>query len=477
MRRTSRPGCQSSMTRWSAGSPTRVCTTSRTSTRNRWASSGWPPPPANRSFSAGSSTSTARPASLASPGQVVGSSGGSREALCSARRGSRRRSRALRDPSIMPSHSSPSAKVASIPLIRGDPSRRRVASSLCLWASKAALARPANWGAAASISFQLAMTSQSTDPEREPGQLRRGRRRCGNSVSGNIEPMTEGRTAPGGPTVQRMLVGTQLRRLRIDAGLSREQAGEAIRASEWKIHRLENGQVGFKDRDIIDLLRLYGVTDPTEVAEFVALAREANSPGWWQHYGDVLPPWFRTYVDLESVATLIRTYEGQFIPGLLQTDDYMRAVVQGAHLDESSEEVGRRVRLRMARQTLLTREQPPRLWAVVDEAALRRPVGGPEVMRAQLERLLEAAKLPNVTLQILPFAAGAHAAMVGSFSILRFGDQELPDVVYLEHLTSALYLNKPEEVDQYLHVMEGICVRAAPPERTVELLERTLDEL
>jgi transcriptional regulator with XRE-family HTH domain len=148
--------------------------------------------------------------------------------------------------------------------------------------------------------------------------------------------MTEGRTAPGGPTVQRMLVGTQLRRLRIDAGLSREQAGEAIRASEWKIHRLENGQVGFKERDIIDLLRLYGVADPTEVAEFLALAREANSPGWWQHYGDVLPPWFRTYVDLESVATLIRTYEGQFIPGLLQTDDYMRAVVQGAHLDESS---------------------------------------------------------------------------------------------------------------------------------------------
>jgi transcriptional regulator with XRE-family HTH domain len=289
--------------------------------------------------------------------------------------------------------------------------------------------------------------------------------------------MTEGRTAPGGPTVQRMLVGTQLRRLRTEAGLSREQAGEAIRASEWKIHRLENGQVGFKERDIIDLLRLYGVTDPTEVAEFVALAREANSPGWWQHYGDVLPPWFRTYVDLESVATLIRTYEGQFIPGLLQTDDYMRAVVQGAHLDESAEEVGRRVRLRMARQIVLTREQPPRLWAVVDEAALRRPVGGPEVMRGQLERLIEATKLPNVTLQVLPFEAGAHPAMVGSFSVLRFPDQELPDLVYLEHLTSALYLNKPEEVDQYLHVMESICVRAAAPDQTVELLDGILDEL
>jgi transcriptional regulator with XRE-family HTH domain len=289
--------------------------------------------------------------------------------------------------------------------------------------------------------------------------------------------MTEGRAVPGGPTVQRMLVGAQLRRLRTDMGLTREEAGEAIRASEWKIHRLENGQVGFKERDIIDLLRLYEVTDPTEIAEFVALAREANSPGWWQHYGDVLPSWFRTYVDLESAATLIRTYEGQFIPGLLQTDDYMRAVVRGAHLDESSEEQGRRVRLRMARQILLTREQPPRLWAVIDEAALRRPVGGPEVMRGQLERLIEATKLPNVTLQVLPFQAGAHPAMVGSFSVLRFPDQELPDLVYLEHLTSALYLNKPEEVDQYLHIMESICVRAAAPDQTVELLDKILDEL
>jgi transcriptional regulator with XRE-family HTH domain len=281
----------------------------------------------------------------------------------------------------------------------------------------------------------------------------------------------------GGPTVQRMLVGARLRRLRTEMGLTREEAAEAIRASEWKIHRLENGQVGFKDRDIVDLLRLYQVTDPEEVAEFVTLAREANTPGWWRHYGDLLPSWFRTYVDLEAAATLIRTYEGQYVPGLLQTDDYMRAVVRGAHLEDNNEEVGRRVRLRLARQTLLTREQPPRLWAVVDEAALRRPVGGREVMHGQLERLLEASELPNVTLQILPFAAGAHPAMVGSFSILRFGDQELPDVVYLEHLTSASYLSKTEEVDRYLHVMESICVRAAPPDRTAELLGKILDEL
>jgi Domain of unknown function (DUF5753)/Helix-turn-helix domain len=290
--------------------------------------------------------------------------------------------------------------------------------------------------------------------------------------------MPDNRTPPGGgPTVQRMLVGARLRRLRTEAGLTREAAGAAIRASEWKIHRLENGQVGFKERDIIDLLGLYQVSDPTEVAEFVALAREANTPGWWQHYGDVLPPWFRTYVDLESVASLIRTYEGQFVPGLLQTDAYMRAVVRGAHLEETAEEVGRRVRLRMARQVLLTREGAPRLWAVLDEAALRRPVGGREVMVGQVERLLEAAKLPNVTLQVLPFATGAHPGMVGSFSVLRFPEEELPDLVYLEHLTSALYLNKPEEVDHYLHVMESLCVRAAPPEQTAELLDQTLRKL
>jgi len=290
--------------------------------------------------------------------------------------------------------------------------------------------------------------------------------------------MTESRSqAGGGPTVQRMLVGARLRRLRTELGLTREEAAQAIRASEWKIHRLENGQVGFKDRDIIDLLARYQVTDPAEVADFLTLTREANTPGWWQHYGDVLPSWFRTYVDLEQAATLIRTYEGQFVPGLLQTDDYMRAVVRGAHLEETGDEVGRRVRLRMARQILLTREGPPRLWAVVDEAALRRPVGGKEVMRGQLERLIEATKLPNVTLQILPFASGAHPAMVGSFSVLRFPDEELPDIVYLEHLTSALYLNKPDEVDQYLHVMESICVRAAAPDQTVELLDQILAEL
>jgi transcriptional regulator with XRE-family HTH domain len=272
-----------------------------------------------------------------------------------------------------------------------------------------------------------------------------------------------------------MLVGAQLRRLRTDKGISREQAGEAIRASEWKIHRLENGQVSFKERDIVDLLRLYGITDPGEVAALVTMAREANEPGWWQHYSDVLPQWFRAYVDLESATTLIRTYEGQLVPGLLQTEDYVRAVIGGA-LEESPEEAERRVALRVARQTLLTRPGAPGLWAVVDEAALRRPVGGPKVMRAQLEWLIDATKLPNVTLQILPFGAGAHPAMVGAFSILRFPDQELPDIVYLEHLTNALYLDKREDVERYLHVMENICVHGKPPDDTAEVLGQIAKE-
>jgi DNA-binding XRE family transcriptional regulator len=280
---------------------------------------------------------------------------------------------------------------------------------------------------------------------------------------------------PGtGPTVRRMLIGARLRRLRIDQGLTREAAAQAIRASEWKIHRLENGQVGFKDRDVIDLLAFYGVRDPEETAAIVTMAREANAPGWWHSYGDVLPPWFRAYVDLEAAATLIRTYEGQLVPGLLQTEDYAHALMRGALLEASPEETERRIALRMKRQEVLTRPDGPRLWAVVDEAALRRRVGSPKVMRAQVEQLIEASSLPNVILQVLPFGAGAHPAMAGAFSLLRFAAEELPDVVYVEHLSSALYLDRRDDVEQYLHVMEDICVRAEPPNRTVKQLSEIL---
>jgi Domain of unknown function (DUF5753)/Helix-turn-helix domain len=281
----------------------------------------------------------------------------------------------------------------------------------------------------------------------------------------------------GGPTVRRMLLGAQLRRLRTRAGLTREQAGEAIRASAWKIHRLENGQVSFRDRDVADLVARYGITDPVEVADFVTMAREANQPGWWTPYSDLLPQWFRAYVDLEAVAAQIRTYEGLFVPGLLQTEDYLRAVVRSTLRDRRPEEIERRVELRLGRQQLLARDQGPQLWAVVDEAALRRPVGGVKVLRAQIERLIEVTTLPNVSLQVVPFGAGAHAAMVGAFSVLRFAEQDLPDVVYLEHATNAQYLDKPEDVEEYAHIMSSVAVRAAAPDQTTQLLSDLLAQV
>jgi hypothetical protein len=278
-----------------------------------------------------------------------------------------------------------------------------------------------------------------------------------------------------GPTVRRMLLGAQLRRLRTEAGVSRQDAGEAIRASEWKIHRLENGQVGFKERDIIDLLRRYGVTDHDELDAFLALAQEANQPSWWNSYSDLLPQWFRAYIDLESAATLIRTYEGQLVPGLLQTEAYMRALMRDT-LHEPPEDTERRIALRLRRQQLLTQPGGPRLWAIVDEAALRRSVGGHEVMRAQVTRLLEAIELPSVILQVLPLAIGAHPGMVTGFTILRFPDEELPDVVYLEQLDGAAYLDRRESVDHYYHVMEVISGHSAAPEKTAEILDKILSE-
>jgi transcriptional regulator with XRE-family HTH domain len=280
----------------------------------------------------------------------------------------------------------------------------------------------------------------------------------------------------GGPTVGRMMIGSTLRRMRTEKGITRDEAANAIRATAWKIHRLENGQVGFKDRDLVDLLRLYGITDQQEIDSLLERAREANSPGWWFHYGDVVPPWLRTYMDLESAASLIRTYQGQLVPGLLQTADYARATIAGMLLPRSPEEVERRVTLKLARQQILKRPDGPRLWAVVEEAALRRPVGGEEVMREQLERLIDAARLPSVVLQVLPVSVGAHPAMAGAFSILRFADLELPDIVYVEHLTNAQYLDKRDDVNPYLHVMDNISMRAAPPPKTVDILHKILKE-
>ncbi|MEU8372802.1 helix-turn-helix transcriptional regulator [Micromonospora sp. NPDC048894] len=280
-----------------------------------------------------------------------------------------------------------------------------------------------------------------------------------------------------GPTVLRMLLGAQLRRLREASGVTREGAGWEIRSSESKISRMELGRVGFKERDVADLLTLYGVTAAADRDALLKLARDANSPGWWHRYGDVLPTWFQSYLGLEAAAALIRSYEVQFVPGLLQTPEYARAVVLLGHRGAAVEEVDRRVELRVQRQQVLHRPDPPQLWAVIDEAALRRPIGGPQVMRGQLTALIEATRSPHVRLQVIPFDAGGHAAAGGAFTILRFGDDDLPDIVYIEQLTSALYLDKREDLDYYAAAMERLCVEATPPERTPEVLARLRDEL
>ncbi|GII80126.1 transcriptional regulator [Sphaerisporangium rufum] len=277
----------------------------------------------------------------------------------------------------------------------------------------------------------------------------------------------------GGPTALRILLGAQLRRLRQARNITREQAGDAIRASHAKISRLELGRVGFKTRDVADLLTLYGVVDDAERSTFLALAEQAKAPGWWHKYGDLLPSWFELYVGLEEAASVIRTYEIQFVPGLVQTDEYARAVIMLGHGDAPEEEIDRRIALRMTRQRRVTSADGPRLWALVDEAALRRPLGGPGVMRAQVERLLDLTRSPGITLQVVPFGQGGHAAAGGPFTILRFDEQEIPDVVYMEQLTSALYLDKREETDPYMKVMDRLCVEAA----TVTETRRFLDDL
>jgi transcriptional regulator with XRE-family HTH domain len=283
----------------------------------------------------------------------------------------------------------------------------------------------------------------------------------------------------GGPTVLRILLGSQLRRLREDRRITREAAGYEIRSSESKISRMELGRVGFKERDVADLLTMYGVTEETERAALLKLAREANTPGWWHRYGDIMPPWFQSYLGLESAASLIRTYEVQFVPGLLQSADYARAVILLGHGSAPASEIDRRVELRLARQRdVLTRSPAPQLWVVVDEAALRRPIGGATIMRGQIESLIETTeRQPNVRLQVIPFLAGGHAAAGGAFSILRFPDPDLPDVVYIEQLTSALYLDKREDLDHYAGAMERLCVEAEPPSQTIDILRDILKDV
>jgi transcriptional regulator with XRE-family HTH domain len=281
----------------------------------------------------------------------------------------------------------------------------------------------------------------------------------------------------GGPTVQRILLGSQLRKLREDRGISREQAGYEIRASASKISRIELGRVALKERDVADLLTLYQVTGEAERAPLLALADAANIRGWWHRYGDLLADWFQPYLGLEEAASIIRTYQVQFVPGLLQTPDYARAVIAAGDPDAPAAEIDRRVAMRMARQELLTRPSPPRLWAVIDEAALHRPIGSNDIMRDQLQALIKKVRLDHIIVQVMPFRFGAHAAEAGAFSILRFPEPDLPDVIYLEHLTSAIYLDKRRDVDPYLQAMERLCAQAEPRHRTPAILAAIRDAL
>jgi hypothetical protein len=277
--------------------------------------------------------------------------------------------------------------------------------------------------------------------------------------------------------VLRMLLGAQLRRLREGAGVTRDNAGYHIRASGSKISRMELGRVSFKERDVIDLLEFYNVDDTAERDKLLQLTREANAVPWYQKFQDVVPDWFHVFVGLEEAAQLIRVYEVQFVPGLLQTEEYARAIITQGAPGMEPDEVERRVALRMGRQKLLTRENPPRYWVVMDEAALRRPMGGRDVHVAQIERLIDLVGEPNITLQVMPFRYGGHAADGGAFTIMRFPETDLPDVVYMEYLTGAHYIDKPEEVERYAVVMERLSVAGTSPDRTREILTEMLKDI
>jgi transcriptional regulator with XRE-family HTH domain len=278
-----------------------------------------------------------------------------------------------------------------------------------------------------------------------------------------------------GAAAARIRLGARLRRLREEAGISRQEAAAAIRSSESKISRMELGRTMTKARDLTDLVLLYGVNDEAEREDMRSLSQYGCVPGWWQAYGDAVPAWMKHFLGLEQAATLIRSYDVQFVSGLLQTRDYARAVfslfgrppVERAH---------RQLEVRMRRQEILHRADPPHVWALIDEATLRRPVGGTAVMRAQIEHLLEISQLPHVNIQVLPFRAGGHAGGVPVI-LLRFAADLLPDVVYLEQLTSAVYPSSPADLAYYWNMLNQLATHADPPIASTMILNQVRKEL
>jgi len=279
------------------------------------------------------------------------------------------------------------------------------------------------------------------------------------------------------PTVGQVVLGKRLQELREAAGLKREEAAQVLRVAPATVRRMEMADVALKIPYVQVLLETYGVADE-EAAAFVALAEEANRPGWWQRFHDVLPDWFSLYVSLEGAARLIRSYEPHFVPGLLQTEDYARAVMEAGTVGQTEPgAIERHVTLRMTRQRLLDRPDPPHLWVIMDETVLRRPVSiRGEVMREQLDRLLEFAELDRVTLQIAEFEDGPHPGTYAPFTLFRFAEPELPDMVFTEYLTGALYLDSRSEVSAHLEVLDHMTARAASAERTKKLLRECRED-
>jgi transcriptional regulator with XRE-family HTH domain len=278
------------------------------------------------------------------------------------------------------------------------------------------------------------------------------------------------------PTALRVVLGTQLRRLREARKVTVASAGRAIHASAAKISRMELGRVGFRERDVMQLLTLYGVSAQQEKKAFLTLVRRANVPGWWHQYSNIIPSWFEAYLGLEQASSVIRTYQPQLVPGLLQAQQVARTVIKLGDPGQSADDIERKIALRMTRQEILTQPDAPLLWAVFEEASLWR-LNENSVMREQIQHLIAMAELPNVSIQIIPIYSGAHAGIGGPFTILRFAHADLPDIVYLEQLTSAVYLDKKEDVQRYLMVMNRICTEAATPAQTITLLNDTLKKL
>lgn len=279
--------------------------------------------------------------------------------------------------------------------------------------------------------------------------------------------------ARGGPVVRRMILGAQLRRLREANGITTERAAHAIRGSSSRINRLEMGRVGFKERDVADLLDLYGVTGKDR-HELLELSRKSHTPGWWHVYSDILPRWFDLYIELEMAAAEIRAYEAQLIPDLLQTEDYSRAVTPWDNESLSARDIERKEQVRTSRRArFLDWSNPPNLRVILDEAALRRQVGGPTVMLDQLRHLAEIAERPNITVQVLPLQTGGDSTR--SFKMLRFAEPGLPEVVFVEQLTDALYLDKDKDVELYRKAMHRLGAKALTPHQTTLFLRKLLD--